>query len=327
MPAPKARSDTSGRIFIIFIDDLHLQPLDTPKVRNLLGQVRDTLIHENDLVGIVTTGYSSIAIDIGYDINHARLDEAIKKTMGGGMTPHDIVNMPETSQGPAGLRYNASVAFSTAYDILEKAAKITNRRKSFIYVSSGYDFNPFKDSRYQHEQDLYGIAPKDNGDGTQTQGQNGADVGNPFQNMGQQFAETDLVAEIAELVRVANRSNVTFYTIDPRGLTAGPDIGDNLTSEEWRTYVDTTVSSLKVLGDQTGGFCICQSNEFKKGLQRIDAETSDYYILGYNSNNPDPLKLVRRIEIRTTRAGVRVEGYRTQYTLPRPKRDKVGGTN
>ena len=62
------------------------------------------------------------------------------------------------SDGPAGLRYNVNVAFSTAYGILDEAQKVTDRRKAFLYVSSGYDLNPFKDSRYKAEQERYGIA-------------------------------------------------------------------------------------------------------------------------------------------------------------------------
>ena len=42
-------------------------------------------------------------------------------------------------------------------------------------------------------------------------------------------------------------------------------------------------------------------NDFDKALKRIDAETSDYYVFGYYSSNPDPLKKRRNIEIRVNR--------------------------
>ena len=218
-------------------------------------------------------------------------------------------------------RYLAHVAFGTAHDILKQAEKITNRRKSFLYISSGYDFNPFKDSRLKYQQDLYAVPDTDN-----PQIEKSTDAHNyndPFSKQGQQFAEADLVAELAELIRAANRANVTFYTIDPRGLMSMMDIDQTLTWEEWQDNVRETVTSLRVLGDQTGGFCICETNDFKSGFARIDAETSDYYILGYNSSNPDPLKYVRKIEIKITRPGVRAENYRESYSLKRPsKKDK-----
>ena len=77
LPRTKPAADSSGRIFIIFIDDMHLQALDTPRVKDTLKIIRDNLIHENDLVGFVSSGYSSIQIDVSYDYNHRRFDEAI----------------------------------------------------------------------------------------------------------------------------------------------------------------------------------------------------------------------------------------------------------
>ena len=48
------------------------------------------------------------------------------------------------SQGPTELRHRAHVAFSTAYDLMSNLEKLQNRRKAVIYLSSGYDFNPFE---------------------------------------------------------------------------------------------------------------------------------------------------------------------------------------
>lgn len=326
LPASKPRSDSSGRIFIIFIDDLHLQADETPQARQVLEQIMNTVIKENDLVGLVSSGYSSIATDLTYDYGKKRFKEAIDKTMGSGSVK-DVLNAPETSQGPSGLRFNAHVAFSTAHDILEKAALVTDRRKSFIYVSNGYDFDPFKEARLQRDQDLYaqtgmstdqqqsGIDPT-TGQAGQTDPTGAVD---PFSKVGNEFAEADLISEIAELIRDARRANVTFYCIDPRGLSAGPSIADNLSITDWRDFIETTTSSLRALAEETGGFAIVNTNDFKSGLQRIDNETSDYYILGYNSTNPDPLKIQRKVTIHVTRPGVRDSDivYPDSYTLKR----------
>jgi VWFA-related protein len=332
LPKSKPPADQSGRVFIIFIDDMHLQPLDTPQVKALLMKIRDTLVHDTDLVGLVSTGYSSISIDISYDYGHRRFNEAIGKVMGAGLTPQDILSSGEGAEGPTGVRYQAHVAFSTAYDLLEQAAKITNRRKAFIYVSEGYSFNPYKDSRYKKEQEKYGVAS--NADGSSTgsatgdsngtnpsYGSNSSDSADPFKRPGSEFAEADLIGELAELTRTARRANVTFYTVDPRGLIGGRDIKDDAISyEDWRDYMNTTISSLEVLGEETGGFCICKTNDFDKGLRRIDAETSDYYILGYSSSNPDPFKLRRTIKIESNRSGLDLI-YRSDYTLKKPSRN------
>jgi VWFA-related protein len=139
--------------------------------------------------------------------------------------------------------------------------------------------------------------------------------------MGQQFAESDLVQELAELTRAANRANTSFYTIDPRGLMSNmPDISDGLTTEEWGSFQQITQSSLRVLADETGGMAVVNMNDFKKALSTIDALTSDYYVLGYYSSNPDPLHRVRKIEVKVTRPGVHLLPYRDTYTIVPPKR-------
>src|SRR4030095_13459401 len=155
LPKTSRAPETPGRIFIIFIDDLHLQPLDSPMVKQVLKQIRDTLLHENDLVGLVSSGYSSISFDVSPDPRHLRFNQAIDKVMGAAMSYNEIINSAQTTEGPSGLRANAFTAFKTAYEILAAAERVTNRRKAFIYVTSGYDFNPLTDSRYKALQDLY----------------------------------------------------------------------------------------------------------------------------------------------------------------------------
>jgi VWFA-related protein len=319
LPPQKAVTDQSGRIFIIFIDDMHLQPLDSIKAKEVLKQIRDTLIHDGDLVALVSTGFSSIATELSYDYKRARFNEAINKTMGSGMTVQEIISANQTQEGPAGLRHNAYVAFSTAYDTLAQVEKIKNRRKAFIYVSSGYDFNPFTNARFKAMQDMYGQTASGDTGGSTSNELSAADINrfrNPFENNGQQFADSDLVAALAELTRAARRANVAFYTIDPRGLIAGADINVNLSIEEWRAFVDESVSSLKVLADETGGFATVNTNDFKKNIQRIDNEMSDYYILGYTSSNPDPLKVTRKLEIKVKRDGALVS-YPPIYRIKR----------
>ena len=305
LPAARPTNDAAGRVFLIFIDDLHLDFRLTPRTRDLMQRMLRNLIHEGDMFGIVSTGTSSISEQLTYD--RQVLEAAIKKVTGSGLRPEDLIKVPQSPQGPAELRYRAHVAFSTAYQLMRNLENLRNRRKAVIYISSGYDFNPFATSRLKYEAELSGY---------------GADetTMNPFLNpraQGSQFAEADLVRELAELTRAANRANATLYTLDPRGLVAGPDIDQEVDTAEWNDHVRETQDSLRVLAEQTGGIAVVNQNDFDRALKRIDAETSDYYVLGYYSNNPDPLKRTRRIEVKTARAGVEVWS-RTSYTLRPP---------
>ena len=128
------------------------------------------------------------------------------------------------------------------------------------------------------------------------------------------------LAQRSELTREANRANATIYTIDPRGLVGMPDLDEKVDMVEWQDYVTTSQNSLRVLAELTGGIAVVNQNDFKKALKRIDAETSDYYVVGYYSSNPDPTKRRRQIEIKVNRANVQLN-YRTQYVLkPNPTR-------
>src|SRR4029453_10972226 len=126
---------------------------------------------------------------------------------------------------------------------------------------------------------------------------------NPFDRTSNEFAAADLASELAEVTREANRANPTIYTIDPRGLVGGPDLDEKIDMVEWQDYIRESQNSLRTLAELTGGMAVINQNDFDKALKRIDAETSDYYVLGYYSTNPDPLKKRRNIEIRVNRSG------------------------
>ena len=120
-------------------------------------------------------------------------------------------------------------------------------------------------------------------------------------------------------IAAASKANVNFYTIDPRGLTAGPDIDQEVDPVEWETHMRKQIDSLRSLAEQTGGIAIVNTNDFTKALKRIDAETSDYYVLGYYSSNPDPTQKRRQVEIRVKKpdpTGGNLElTYRREYML------------
>ena len=307
LPTARPRNDAAGRIFLIIVDDLHLDFRNTGRISDLFKRISRTLVHEGDMFGIVSTGPSSLAIDLTYD--RKILDEAIKKITGNGLKPEDIIQGQDGPQGPTEVLYRAHVAFSTARDIVTQLERITNRRKAVVWVSNGFDFNPFADSRL-------GEDPTFGGRLGQTRDE-GRDLNQQF-NQGSQFADADLARELADLTRSANRANATFYTIDPRGLVAGADLDVQMDPAEFQNHIRKTQDSLRVLADETGGFAIVNQNNFDKGLKRIDAETSDYYVVGYYSSNPDPLKRTRKIEVKVVnRDGLNVWS-RTSYTLRQP---------
>jgi len=73
-----------------------------------------------------------------------------------------------------------------------------------------------------------------------------------------------------------------------------------------------------VLGEETNGFAIVNQNDFTKGLKRIDQETSDYYMVGFYSKNPDPLKRSRNLQVKIVGHPELTPSSRKGYVLPSP---------
>jgi VWFA-related protein len=320
LPAPKPRvDDSSSRAFLVFIDDLHFEPELSPHVRRLMQQIVDNLIHEGDLVSVVSSGPSYVEIGPTYD--KKAVMEAVGKIRGSGLIPAEIFKSLETSQGPADVRQRAQQAFYTAYNILADMENVNNKRKAVIYISTGYDFDPFTEGRVGRDR-IQGGRFSD-----PLRFLN--DENNPYLSISHVTADIDLHRLMRELTLSANRANASLYTIDPRGLQGVVDLGSFADQSEWRTYIQKTTSSLRYLAEATGGFPIVNTNDFVTQLKRIDAETSDYYVVGFYSSNPDPLKRTRLLEVKVDRPNVSVAS-RTEYSLktsgkvpvPQPPRKK-----
>src|SRR5215831_15696190 len=80
LPTKRTVQDVSGRIFLFFVDDQHLQFGNTSRVRELFKKIAKELVHDGDLFGIVSSGPSSIQVDMTYD--KRQIDEAINKMTG-----------------------------------------------------------------------------------------------------------------------------------------------------------------------------------------------------------------------------------------------------
>jgi VWFA-related protein len=310
LPTAKPRvDDTSGRVLLIFIDDLHFEPELSPMVRKVMQQIGDTLIHEGDMVAVVSSGPSYLAIGPTYD--KKTVMEAVGKIRGSGLIPAEIFKMLETANGPGDIRQRAQMAFYTAYSILADLEQVTNKRKAVIYVSTGYDFDPFAEGR----------AAKDHIQGGRFSDPlrflTEKEQENPYFAFSHVTADIELHKLMRELTLSANRANASLYTIDPRGLAGVVDLQSFVDQSEWRTYIQKTTSSLRYLAEATGGFPIVNTNDFVGELKRVDAETSDYYVLGFYSSNPDPMKRTRRLEVTVDRPNVNVTS-RTEYSLKTP---------
>jgi VWFA-related protein len=192
---------------------------------------------------------------------------------------------------------------------------VQNRRKAILYISTGYDFDPFPEGRNSRDR-IQGGRFSD-------PLRRLIDHENPYFSLGRVTADIDLYKFMRELTLAANRTNASIYGIDPRGLAGVVDAGQYVDQSEWRTFLEKTQSTLHVMSEATGGSAVVNDNDFAAAFKRIDAETSDYYLIGYYSTNADPARRVRDIEVKVDRPNVTVaarRGYslKTPGTPPRP---------
>jgi hypothetical protein len=107
----------------------------------------------------------------------------------------------------------------------------------------------------------------------------------------------------------ANRANVSFYTIDPRGLVAfdapiGPDPPPDLETD--RAMLAQRHEVLRTLALATDGLAMLDNNDLTKQLGRIADDLTSYYLLGYRSTNSKLDGQYRTIKVRSKRPGIEI---------------------
>ncbi|MBV8206256.1 MAG: VWA domain-containing protein [Acidobacteria bacterium] len=136
-------------------------------------------------------------------------------------------------------------------------------------------------------------------------------------------------AELRSAVNAAVQANVAIYAVDIRGLEAMPPGGaasqaslrgvGSYSGDAIRGQYDqnfATQETLYTVSHDTGGQAFLDSNDFGKVFERVQQDTSSYYVLGYRSTNPARDGRYRHIQVRATRKDVKLE-YRSGYYAPR----------
>ncbi len=108
----------------------------------------------------------------------------------------------------------------------------------------------------------------------------------------------NLQDEMRTIVEAANRGNVAIYPLDPTGLSMEMRMGDK--------------GTLYQLAAETGGRTIVNTNNFSGGLERVFADNSAYYVLGYSPTRTEDDGKYHKITVKVKRSGTRVlarQGY------------------
>ncbi len=139
-------------------------------------------------------------------------------------------------------------------------------------------------------------------------------------------------SELDRVVRRANASEITFYTVDARGLEAegiSASNDDPLLARPGVSFIarQDSQAGLVQLARETGGLALLNSNDFAKGLSRVYQDTSAYYSIGVTLSKL-PSTGYQQVRVDVNRPGVTVRsrrGYAARNDADRA-RDRVQAT-
>jgi hypothetical protein len=132
---------------------------------------------------------------------------------------------------------------------------------------------------------------------------------------------SSLINGLAESVA---RSNIRLYTLDPRG-PAGMFADGYICGVEFLPWADrarVAKESLGYMAQQTGGTSVLNATDFTAAADRLVADMSTYYSIGYYPTNTKADGKYRRVRIETTKRGLDVRSY-NGYWAPRPEKKSV----
>jgi VWFA-related protein len=135
-------------------------------------------------------------------------------------------------------------------------------------------------------------------------------------------------ASMHAAINAAVRSNLSIYSVDARGLQSISPLGDATTGSlrgnaaysgsALQNNFDSNFNSQEVmstLSSDTGGKAFFDSNDFSPAFERIQHDTSAYYVIGFHSTDPRRDGRYRRLNVKVDRSDAKIE-YRSGYYAP-----------
>lgn len=283
-------ADPSYRVFVIYLDNLHVDFTGSHAVRRPLITFINQVLGANDLFGVLTTRHSINELMLGQKTE--MIEEQLTKYWDWGRgarvldDDEDIFISLCYPKGPGDLiqRRRLDAVFSGLEGVITALADMREERKNILLVSDGWVL-PRAGARPAGAEPVMPRVGVTNA-GKLTTGATKPGEVDPrvCEDLMQRLMGIDFRQRMNDLLRLARQSNVTFYTIRPAGLSVSPD----------RDQVDT----LRSLASETDGVAVVQTNDLTGGALRIGDDLSASYILGYYPTNTKPDGRIRKITVR-----------------------------
>jgi len=252
--------------------DAILQALDSKDLlRSIQSSEADNLSHQLGELGSILANYCQLCPCSGAAPATGR-----NATGSGPVCSGKWQTVQMWANGAAQQRDNFTRDFLRDLgDTVKQEVRLPGKRV-LVLVSDGFNLQPGRD--------LYGMMA--------------AYTNNPSELL--QSPVGNLETLVQEIVRLASDHDVTFYTLDSRGLQARPAGGFDASEEVYqirnpyllpqleqdrRTVAVENQSAMNELAQATGGVFYHDSNDLLKGLRQSFADGRDYYVLAYAPSN------------------------------------------
>ena len=277
------------RLIVMFFDLTSMQPEDIERSQDAARNYINRQMQPADIVAVVSLD-TDLSVDQDFTQNKQLLLNAVNSYSGAsaqGFAPGatSTTNQIEdaTSFTPDESEYNDLNTDRELFAIaaISKSLAGINQKKSMLYFSGGIQR-----------------------DGIENQ------------------------ASLRSAINAAVRANLSIYSVDARGLQTISPLGDASTGSlrgangyngtSLQNNLDANFDTQEVmaaLSSDTGGKAFFDTNDFSPAFERIQHDTSAYYVLGFRSTDPRRDGRYRRLTIKVNRSDLKLE-YRPGYYAP-----------
>ena len=305
----RAAANDDARIFVFFLDDYHVRLGNSMGARKPLVDFVQTSLGPNDLVAVM---YPLSPLDsVTLTRDHQSIVRALERFEGRKFNYEPKFPQEQRYQlYPAEVveRIRRQVSLSAIEGLSVKLGALREGRKAVIVVSEGYTAILPPQLR-----DPVAALP---GMGNPNRRNPTAGDNSINEDRAEFAGQLDVQQEMQDVFSAANRSNTALYTVDPRGLSTGEfDINENVSIQRSNASLRQTQDTLRVLADETDGRAFVNRNDFGKAMKQIVADSSAYYLIGYNSSQAPQDGKFHEIKVRVKRPGVEVRARKGYWAL------------
>jgi VWFA-related protein len=343
-----AAQDPEARLFVLYLDRWHVGLDGSYRSAAPVQAFLDKVVGPNDLIGVMTpdiTPQNMTLVRKG-----AGIDRALRDVWYWG--ERDRLNTSDPHEDGIRACYPDSGSTSgIAKEMIERRREqqtlrsldamvryldgLREERKFVLLFSEGWVQFRRSDQlgrplsgQVPGGPDAAGVGPDGRLTTSTRQAQEGGASFDACERERVMLSYIDHELEVRQMAQRANRANVSFYPLDPRGLVVFDDsIGGAFkpsSPTEDRARLANRQDGLRTLAEQTDGAWILNTNDTAGALTRILADTNSYYLLSYYSTNPKLDGRFRRIAVRVKRPDVEVRA-RPGYLAATEAEARAGG--